>query len=91
MRLFSNPYTGKVMDLDAVPVAPGGAKFCPDTGLPLDAKAVELYSYPGPREDRETWAADAMKTVAKIERQANEPNAATLGISTSLMTSGFEA
>ncbi len=80
MKLFVNPYTGKLMDLGSIPLGPGGAKRCPDTGLPLNAKAVEMHSFPGPAEDREAWAIEAMETVAKIEAQANEPNAATLGI-----------
>lgn len=80
MKLFTNPYTGQLFDFDALPVSPGGALFCPTTGNPLNAKAVEQFSYAGPAEDRAAWAADAMKIVKAVEKQANEPNAATLGM-----------
>jgi len=80
MRIFTNPHTGQLQDLDAVPVSPGGAKFCPLTGQPLNEIAVDQFSYPGPAEDRDTWAADAKKKIAAMEAQANEPNAKTLGV-----------
>lgn len=86
MRLCTNPYTGDLIDLDAVPVGVGGAKFCAKTGKPLNMAAVERYSYPGPAADREAWARDAAATVKKLEQQANEPNNVTLG-----MASGFTA
>lgn len=80
MRVCVNPYTGQMMDLDAVPTQAGGAKYCPSTGRPLNHAAVELYSYPGPAGDREAWAKDATAVVDALEAQASEPNAATLGI-----------
>lgn len=86
MRMFVNPYNGKLLDLDRVPVSPGEAKFCPDTGQPLNAKAVELFSYPGPASDRAAWAADALKTVSSIEAQANEPNNLTLKLTGATVT-----
>ena len=43
MKLFTNPYTGQLFDFDALPVSPGGAIFCPTTGHPLNAKAVEQF------------------------------------------------
>jgi len=81
-RLFVNPHSGKLMDLDQVPVAPGGAKWCPDTGRPLNKEAVEQYTYPGPPQDREIWAAEELERVKAIEAQADEPNAVTLGVHT---------
>lgn len=80
MKLFVNPYTGQLFDFDALPVSPGGAIFCPTTGQPLNEKAVEQYSYAGPAEDRAAWAADAMKVVKAVAKQANEANATTLGV-----------
>lgn len=88
MRLFVNPYSGKLMDMDAVPLAPGGAMWCPDTGLPLNAAAVEQYAYPGPAEDRETWKAEALERVQQLEAQANEHNAVTLGLTDAMPTGG---
>jgi len=84
MKLFVNPYSGKLMDLDQVPLPPGGAKWCPDTGRPLNAEAVEQWSYPGPAEDRESWKQEELERVKAIEAQAEEPKETTLGISPSL-------
>lgn len=80
MKLFVNPYTGQLFDFDALPVSPGGAIFCPTTGQPLNEEGVNQFSYAGPAEDRATWAADAMKTVNAVKKQANQDNAATLGV-----------
>lgn len=80
MRLCVNPYTGQLIDLDMIPEHPGGGRFCPLTGKPLDRAAVDRYSYPGPETDREKWAVDAYATVDALEAQANEPNHATLGV-----------
>ena len=81
MRMCVNPYTGELMDLDSVPLSPGGAKWCHKTGLPLNAEAVEQYAYPGPADDRENWKKEALERVKAIEAQADEPNHVTLGIS----------
>lgn len=80
MKLFVNPYTGQVQDFDSLPVSPGGALYCPTTGQPLNEKAVELFSYAGPAEDRAAWAKDALAVVKAVAKQANEPNATTLGV-----------
>jgi hypothetical protein len=82
-RLFVNPYSGKVMDLDSVPLAPGGAQWCPDSGQPLNAAAVEQYAYPGPADDRDNWKREAHARVQAIAAQADEPNHVTLGITAS--------
>jgi len=86
MRLFVNPYSGKVMDLDQVPVGPGGTKFCPDSGMPLNAEAVEHYSYPGPKDDQANWKAEQLERVKAIEAQADEHNAVTLGLTDAMPT-----
>lgn len=80
MRLFVNPYTGGLMDLDAIPESPGGAKFCPSTGKPLNEAAVLLSTYAGPERDRDTWARESLELVREIEAQASRPTAVTLGI-----------
>jgi len=80
VRIFTNPYTGQLCDLDSVPESAGGAKSCPVTGQPLNHAAVDAFSYPGPAQDRATWAAEAHATVDAIEKQADQDNAKTLGV-----------
>lgn len=47
MRNFTNPYTGRTMDYDAIPVFSRernqAGRFCPETGKPLDAQALKHY------------------------------------------------
>jgi hypothetical protein len=89
MRLFVNPYTGAVLDFDAIDGVQVGvqrngdavvAKFCPTTGKPLNHAAVGAYSYPGPISDRELWEKDARETVARIAVDVESPSASTLGV-----------
>lgn len=91
MRLFSNPYTGALTDLDACPTREVGrlavgdgtfvpkiARFCAVTGKPLNRAAVDVTPYPGPESDRAAWQRDQYALVDAIEEQANEPNGSTL-------------
>ncbi len=80
MRVCTNPYTGQLIDLDAVPEGAGGVKVCPTTHQPLNHAAVDAFSYSGPEQDRATWAAEAHARVDALEAQAAESNAKTLGI-----------
>ena len=72
-KLFTNPYTGVVMDFDKIGAGANGkpGKWCPATNKPLDAEALSHYDHDGVQHlsAKEAVYADAAQKVAEVAAQ----------------------